>query len=178
MQPGALELVRDTSPSAGAAGGRGDWIERHARGVFRFVRALGAPRDVAEELTQEAFAVAWQKGKHGLPPAALGAFLRRAARLAWLELRRDRGREEAAITALALRAWEREVAGDGEELVAAARRCVERLRGRAAVAVQLAYGGGASRAQIAAATGLLPNGVKTLLARTRRWLAQCIGRHA
>jgi RNA polymerase sigma-70 factor, ECF subfamily len=154
------------------------WIERHARGVFRFVRSLGAPRDVADELTQEAFVVAWQKGKLELPAAALGAFLRRAVRLLWLEQRRDRRREDAALSALALEVWERDDADtDGEDRVVAARRCVQRLRGRAARAVELAYGRDASREQIAAELGMQPNGVKTLLARTRRWLAECIGRN-
>jgi RNA polymerase sigma-70 factor, ECF subfamily len=185
MQPLVVEAGEAVRRGAALDAGGGDelaWIARHAAGVFRFVRSLGAPRDVADELTQEAFVVAWKKGKHALPASALGAFLRRAARLLWLEQRRDRRREEAALSALALAVWERDDGGedgegDGEQRAAAARRCVQRLRGRAARAVELAYGHDASRERIAAELGMQPNGVKTLLARTRRWLADCIGRN-
>lgn len=154
-----------------------DVVQRHVAGVFRFLRCLGAAQDVAEDLTQEAFVVAWQKGKQALPAKALAAFLRRTARFLWLDHRRGERREEAAVAALALQLWEREVADDGEALVAAARACVQQLRGRAALAVERAYGRGEGREAIAQALGMLPNGVKTLLARTRAWLEQCIQRN-
>jgi len=54
---------------------------------------------------------------------------------------------------------------------------MRQLQGRAARAIDLAYRDGASRVEIAAALGMLPNGVKTLLARTRAWLEQCIRRN-
>lgn len=145
-------------------------------GVFRFLRCLGASREEAEDLTQESFAVAWRKGKQRLPAPALAAFLRRTARFLWLDHRRGERRAEAAISAYALLAWERDEVGDGSEVAAAARECVQQLRGRAARAVELAYGGGAGRDDVAQSLGMLPNGVKTLLARTRTWLEQCIRR--
>lgn len=153
-------------------------VQRHVAGVFRFARCLGADRDLAEDLVQEAFVVAWRKGKLGLPERALAAYLRRSVQLLWLERRRDRARDEAAIAALALQQWETEVDGDGSELVAAMRACVQRLRGRAARAIDLAYHQGDSRESIATALGMTPNGVRTLLARTRTWLEQCIRRQA
>lgn len=152
-------------------------VRAHVAGLFRFLRCLGASREVAEDLTQEAFVVAWQKGKQQLPPPALAAFLRRAARFLWLDHRRGERRAEAAITQLAMQEWERELPDDGEALVAATRACVQQLRGRAARAVELAYGRGEGREAIAAALGMLPNGVKTLLARTRAWLEQCVRRN-
>lgn len=149
---------------------------RHVTGVFRFLRCLGASHPVAEDLTQEAFVIAWQKGKQHVPGPALGAFLRRTARFLWLEHRRGERRAEAAVTALALQLWEHECPDDGDEVVAAARHCVRQLRGRAARAVELAYGSGVGRDAIARELGMLPNGVKTLLARTRAWLERCIRR--
>ncbi|MCR9245776.1 MAG: sigma-70 family RNA polymerase sigma factor [bacterium] len=163
-------------PAADAA----DPIARHIDATFRFARTLGADRDLASDLTQEAFVVAWRKGKQDLAPAALAAYLRRTTRYLWLQTRRRDRRAEAAIAALTERRWlERaNAAGDqhgtGDELVATARQCVDRLEGRAAAAVRLSYGQGRSRPHIATALGLTPNGVKTLLARTRRWLALCI----
>jgi RNA polymerase sigma factor (sigma-70 family) len=153
-----------------------DTCQRHVRGVFRFLRCLGASCDEADELTQEAFVIAWQKGKQDLPPAALGAFLRRAARLAWLEHRRHRRGEEVALATLTLHWWETVLVDDGEGDVDAARTCVQLLGPRAARAVELAYRDGASRAAIAAQLGMQPNGVKTLMARTRAWLERCIRR--
>ena len=153
------------------------WIAAHVGSVFRFARALGADRDVADDLTQEAFAVAWRKGRHRLPPAALAAFLRRSVRFLWLVHCRRERRAEAAIAAVAERLWQRDCAADGGEgRLLATRACVQRLRGRAARAVAMAYGEEAGRDEIARALGMRPNGVRTLLARTRRWLAECIGR--
>ena len=65
---------------------------------------------------------------------------------------------------------------DGSARIADARACVERLQGRAARAIALAYRDGRSRVEIAAELGMQPNGVRTLLARTRSWLEQCIRR--
>ncbi len=173
----AMALERDPPVAATEPAAEASLVRRHVAGVFRFVRCLGATRDEAEDLTQEAFVVAWRKGKQRLDDRALAAFLRRAVRLLWLEHRRDTRRAEAAISALTLRLWEREIADDGSRRVEAARDCMRQLRGRAARAVDLAYREGASRDQIAAALGMLPNGVKTLLARTRAWLEQCIRRN-
>ncbi|MCA8948865.1 MAG: sigma-70 family RNA polymerase sigma factor [Planctomycetes bacterium] len=166
----------DSSPADGGADHA--CIERHAVGVFRFARSLGAARELAEDLTQEAFVVAWQKQRQQLPDQALASFLRRTVRLLWLEHRRRDRRAEAAITEHSLRLWEHEVAvdDDGSARIADARACVERLQGRAARAIALAYRDGRSRVEIAAELGMQPNGVRTLLARTRSWLEQCIRR--
>lgn len=155
-----------------------DPVQRHAVGLFRFVRCLGAAREQAEDIAQEAFVIAWHKGKQDLPAKALGAFLRRTARLLWLAQRREAARGEAAIAAATLQQWEEEIEDEGEERLAATRRCVAQLQGRAAAAIQLAYGEGKGRDEIATALGMLPNGVKTLLARTRAWLEECIRRNS
>lgn len=171
--------VRRTAVTAAApdeGGPAATVVRAHVDGLFRFVRSLGASRDVADDLTQEAFVVAWQKGKLALPAPALATFLRRTARYLWLDHRRGERRSEAAVSALALQLWEEEVVDDGAELVAAARACIGRLRGRAAHAVQLAYGQGEGRGRTAELLGMQPNGVKTLLARTRAWLEHCIRR--
>lgn len=150
-------------------------VHRHVTGVFRFVRALGAPPEQAADLVQEAFAVAWQKQKQRLPARALGAFLRRTAKLLWLAQRRADRRAAAALAAAAERLWERDSAhDDGDGLAAAAAACVRRLRGRAARAVAMAYGDGLARERIANELGMRPGGVRTLLARTRAWLQRCI----
>lgn len=157
-----------------------DVLRQHVNGVFRFARSLGADRALAEDLTQEAFCIAYRNGKRQLPKAALGAYLRRSVRLLWLEhareISRDHERREAAISKQLLQQWEAAVVDDGSEQVAAAKACVAQLQGRAAEAIELAYGKGESRERMAELLGMSPNGVKSLLARTRLWLEQCIRR--
>ncbi|MCA8965170.1 MAG: sigma-70 family RNA polymerase sigma factor [Planctomycetes bacterium] len=177
LAPPAHEPARPAGERTVADAADAPLVHRHVAGVFRFARSLGATRDEAEDLTQEAFVVAWRKGKQRLEDRALAAFLRRAVRLLWLEHRRDARRAEAAISALTLQLWEREIEDDGSLRIEATRDCMRQLQGRAARAIDLAYRDGASRVEIAAALGMLPNGVKTLLARTRAWLEQCIRRN-
>ncbi|HLQ38904.1 MAG TPA: RNA polymerase sigma factor [Planctomycetota bacterium] len=180
----AIEANRDslpkTAPPLDAMLPDTTAVRRHVTGVFRFLRALGANRELADDLTQDAFAVAWQKGKQSLPSAALAAFLRRTARFLWLAHCRSQRRAEAAIAAVAENIWARDCAeDDGEAWLSATRACVEQLRGRAARAVAMSYGEERSREAIARELGMRPNGVRTLLARTRQWLAACInGRNA
>jgi RNA polymerase sigma factor (sigma-70 family) len=153
-------------------------VREQARPLFRFARMLGADAELADDLCQEAFVIAWQKGKQELPAAALATFLRRAVRNLWLQQRRSDRRKERAIAAAAERLWSREGGDEGGELLARTKACLARLEGRAARAIDLAYGEGASREQIATALAMKPNGVKTLLARTRQWLEQCIRRQS
>ncbi|MCR9247658.1 MAG: sigma-70 family RNA polymerase sigma factor [bacterium] len=158
-------------------------VERHASALFRFARGLGADRELAADLTQEAFLIAWRKGKQDLPAAPLATFLRRTVRFLWLASRTRDRRAEAAISAAAERLWREDAARNddsgldaSDELVAATRQCVEQLEGRAARAIHLMYGDGRKRVEIAEALDMTPNGVRTLLARTRRWLENCIRR--
>lgn len=153
-------------------------VRRHARAVVRFVRLLGADAALAEDLAQEAFVIAWRKRKQHLPAAALGAFLRQAARRLWLERRRGDRRHDAALANAAEQLWARECAhDDGDGLVAATRRCLQRLGERARTAVQLVYMNECDRAEVARQLGLRDNGLKMLLQRARTALAECIGNH-
>lgn len=173
------------------AASAGDWAEpesrrvedaavvrEQARPLFRYARSLGADAELAEDFCQEAFVVAWQKQKQSLPAAALATYLRRSVRNLWLQHVRSDRRRERAIAAAAESLWVQAPGGRGDELVLRTRACIEKLQGRAARAVDLAYREGVGRDHIAADLGMKPNGVKTLLARTRRWLEQCIRRQS
>lgn len=153
-----------------------DLVSRHLRGVFRFARHLGADRELAADLTQEAFAIAWQNDKSRIPDQALARYLRRTARNLWLQHHRGEQRREAAIAAATERLFEDEDDATCDARIARTRDCVHRLEGRAEQAVLLRYRDELGREEIATALGMTPNGVKTLLSRTRRWLQRCIER--
>lgn len=151
-------------------------VRRHLLGTWRFLLALGCPAQLADDLTQEAFLVAWRKRAYALEPAALGAFLRRTARFLWLRSKKPQPIPERLADAVE-QLWVRECAADGgEELGRAVRACVDELADKPARAVNLVYGHGMTRAQAAAALDMRENGVKTLLQRTRAVLRECLRR--
>lgn len=155
-------------------------IRAHLHAVWRYLRMHGASPHEADDLAQEAFVVALQKGAAHLDPAATATFLRRTARFLFLRLRG--GERDAALLADAVDAqWERDCRLDGgDSRLAALRRCLDELTDRARRAVQLSYGlealDPASRRDVGAELGLEPNGVKTLMQRVRQQLRTCIER--
>jgi DNA-directed RNA polymerase specialized sigma24 family protein len=155
-------------------------LQRLHLGVFRYLRMHGAAPAEADDLTQQAFVVAVQRGGLLLEPAASAAFLRRTARFLFLRARRDAKHHRDLADAVD-ELWARDCArDDGDALLAAARRCVEQLQGRARRAVELGYGFGGDetrgRAAIARELGMQENGVKTLMQRVRKLLRACIER--
>ena len=152
-------------------------VRRHQLGLWRYLRALGAPADLAEDLLQETFLVAWRRLGEDRGDAAAAVFLRATARHLYLRRRRDQGRREQILVELADAAWARDgAADDGEAWLDALRGCVGALEGRARQVVQRFYGDGADRESVAAAMGMKATGVKTLLQRVRAALRDCIER--
>lgn len=152
-------------------------LERHMRGVWRYLCALGASVDEADDLTQEAFVVAWRKGVQDLEPSALGAYLRRTARFLFMRRVRDNQRARQRIADEVDRLWEvRCLEDEGDGMVEALRSCRESLGARARSALDLTYEAGRSRREIAAELGMSEDGIKTLLQRTRAALRECVRR--
>lgn len=150
-------------------------IRRHQTGAWRYLRALGAAADEADDLLQEVFLVAWRKGLEDRGPAATAAFLRLTGKNLFLRRRRDRGRAEALLVELADRRWHNECGrDDGEAWLAALETCLDALQPRAREGVERWYRG--ERDRTAAALGLSANGLKTLLQRARASLRECIER--
>lgn len=162
----------DRSPQA--------FVDQHLSAVWRYLRMQGAGAVEADDLTQEAFVAGLQKGAMNFDPPAARAFLRRAARFAFLHHLRDQNRDRAIADAVD-ELWDRDCGNDdGDALVDDLQQCVDKLDGRARRAVRLTYGIGGElarpRDEVAALIDIQPNGLKTLLQRTRKALRACIER--
>jgi len=145
--------------------------------VWRYLRSLGAPADLAEDLLQDTFLVALRRLTHDDGDAAVATFLRQTARHLYLRRRRDQGRREELLVELADQLWQRDCQADGgERWLALLAACVATLEGRPRQAVQRIYGDGAPRQLVARELGMKENGLKTLLQRVRALLRECIER--
>lgn len=152
-------------------------IERHQTMVWRFLRFLGADPAAAEDLGQETFLRLIQSPPEDRGDAALGAWLRTAARNLFLRQgRRARQQLEFLDGPDLERLWLRWSAdqGQGEAYQEALRACLDQLQVRARQALALRYGEEASRQEIAAHLEMTEEGIKTLLRRSRAALQTCI----
>lgn len=156
-------------------------VRLHMRSLWRYLRTLGAKPEQADDLTQEAFLVAFRRGAAGLEPAATATFLRRTARFLFLHQLRDRHRDAAFLDAVDELFATAETSGDGERLLDDLRRCLAALPPRSRQAIEQWYGLAADatpqRDALAGALGLRPNGLKALLQRVRSVLRECLERH-
>ncbi len=152
-------------------------IRRHQTGIWRYLRALGCPPDLADDLTQETFLTAFRRGLRDVHPGATASFLRKTARFLFLRTQRTTRRRAELLADAADQLWSQDCADDdGEEWLEALRLCVDSLAGRGRQVLTLFYRQGASRAEVAIAMEMKENGVKTLLHRVRRTLRDCIER--
>jgi RNA polymerase sigma-70 factor (ECF subfamily) len=157
-------------------------VRIHQAEVFTYIHYLGAPRDVAEDLAQETFLVAFRKS---LPPDVLDApgqraWLRGIARNLFLRhcerQRTSRVRADTESVERAEAAWESQFlrGGDGADYVAALRKCLEGLSEEHRRALDLRYAQQKPRAEMAYLLNMTGDGVKSLLRRIRAGLASCI----
>ena len=144
--------------------------------VWRYLRYLGASAADADDYTQETFlAVARSKFEERSPEQTAG-YLRTVARNQLLMARRKQGREVNTVELEAAEeVWSARVGPVGMNgYLAALSDCLEHLEGRARQAIDQAYRDRKSRAEIARSLEMKPDGVKSLLRRTREVLRQCI----
>ena len=154
-----------------------DVIRRHQRGVWRYLRFLGAPPVLADDLVQEAFLALLRKPPTATTDAAVSRWLRRTA----ANLFRNTGRQprpgvtleeaEAEVTWSAFASHD-----DGDAAHEALSACVDALPDRMRRAVDLRYAPGGSRRDVAATLGISDEGAKTLLRRARARLGECVRR--
>ena len=161
-------------------------VRTHQAEIYRYLRFLGASRDVAEDVMQEAFLAALNS--KSVPPdnqpGRRAAWLRGVARNCML-MHHRKYRKAATVTDPHLlqetvdqaeEYWVDQflVGGDGFDYVQALRGCLDRLSPGQRRAVDLFYTHDASRMEMASTLNMTEDGVKSLLRRVRASLASCV----
>lgn len=153
-------------------------VKRHQETLLRYLRFLGAEEALAQDLAQDTFVAAIHAEFSDVEPKSTSAYLRTTARNFYFMWLRKHKREVALPGDDMLEsAWHEEEGGDfGEGYQRALQNCLGQLTDRARLALKLRYGDNASREQISFATGLDPEGAKTLIRRAKEKLKECITR--
>ncbi len=153
------------------------FVERHQRGLLRWLGALGCEPDHAEEHCQDALLAALHHGIDRRAHGSAAQWLRTTARnLFWMRLRQQR--RQPPVTALdeVELAWQA-VHGDrdgGDAALVALRECLDAADERDRTLLEARYRDVAPRAAMAAAFGLGAAGIKQALRRARARLQHCI----
>ena len=155
-------------------------VMQHQAGLWRYLRFLGAAETQADDLVQETFLAVFRQQVpfEQRSTGETSRYLRTVARHQFLMLvRRERRGPAVYELAEADEVWDR-LAGEsaGDDYLAALDDCLGGLNGRGKQAIELRYRHGYSREAIGAQLGLSPDGVKTLLRRTRDVLRDCVER--
>ena len=158
-------------------------IRAHQAEIYRYLRYLGADAATAEDLVQETFLAVLRSGRAVAETEPGGAaWLRGIARnlfLQWCRSQRTAAvradsesveRAEATWGAVFLRE------GDGFDYMEALRACYGTLQAQDRLVVDQRYAQHMSRADMAKANDLSEDGVKSVLRRIRRALAECVRR--
>ena len=153
-------------------------VADHQATVWRYVRYLGADAAEADDLVQETFLAVFRSNFIHECDAKTACYLRTTARNQLLVLRRRQQREPNTAEWEAAEAVWAGTIGDGppDPYLEALGQCLEHVEGRARKAIELQYTHRESRETIATTLDMKPEGVKTLLRRTRDTLRDCIER--
>lgn len=153
-------------------------VKAHQSGVWRYIRFAGASSTEADDLVQETFLAFMKSNFEYQSDTATAAYLRQVARNQLMQRRRQQGREINSTQLAATEAvWVEVAPTDGlDDYLTALRGCIEQLRGRPSAAIELHYRQGLGRTLIAEQLGMSPEGIKTLLRRTRQRLRECVER--
>lgn len=182
---GSIGAAEEVNPSESRPDGRpidlAQLVRERQAEVWRYLRFLGAAAAEADDLTQETFLAFARSSFVEQSEAQTAGYLRTVARRQLLMLRRTQRRRiktvefEAAETVWTEALWDDRASSDRfDDRVDAAKECVDQLEGRAGEAIDLAYRQRESREAIATKLGMKPDGVKTLMRRTRQVLRDCI----
>ena len=153
-------------------------VRTHQVEIWRYLRLLGSDPAEAEDLCQETFLAVLRKPFPESEPRSTAAYLRQVARNLLLKRRRSARREPRVEDLEQIDTVWSEVASEdgGQDYIDALRECLASVSGRARQCLELCYGSGRSRGEIAAELGVGEDAVKSMLRRTRASLRSCIAR--
>ncbi len=151
-------------------------MREHQGPVRSFLRYLGCPRSEADDQVQETFLTFLDATFVLRDERSTARYLRSIARHRFLKSLRRLDREPPSLDLEAAEdAW-RDLREDdsGRPYMDALLKCLEGIRGRARQALDLRYGGGLGRTDIATKMALSESGVHSILVRARRRLRECV----
>jgi RNA polymerase sigma-70 factor (ECF subfamily) len=153
-------------------------VREFHRGVWRYLRVLGCDPATADDLAQDVFLRVLRRPLQWRGRPAAAAYLRKAARTAFLgSLRRAERRRTVPLADAVDRAFAAHAAEDGGDgWLDAVRTCLERLGERPREALRAMYAEGRTREEISRAEGTTETAVKALLQRARDALRECVTR--
>lgn len=151
-------------------------VKQHQDGLLRYLRYLGCEENLAQDLAQDTFIAAIEADFEIRDRRSTSAYLRTTARnFYFMWLRRQKKQVAMPDEDLLEAHWNTvELEDEGDTYKRALQNCLKGLTERARLALKLRYGENASRDQISFATGLEPEGTKTLLRRAKDKLRDCI----
>jgi RNA polymerase sigma factor (sigma-70 family) len=144
----------------------GELVRRRQGAIRNLLRRLGRDAALADDLSQQAFMLAWRSIRTLKSPSAFGAWLRKLAVNCWLQQVRAR-KHEVALDEVALDGGS---PGEGTTTPAVTERldldaALARLPPDARLCVVLAYSEGMSHGEISDSTSLPLGTVKSHIAR-------------
>ncbi|MBM3998073.1 MAG: sigma-70 family RNA polymerase sigma factor [Planctomycetes bacterium] len=151
-------------------------IQDHQLGLWRYLRALGCAREVADDLAQETFLIVLQRPFQDYSEVATRAYLRKVAYNLLVTQQRRAGRVVAVENIEQYeRDWNRWAGdGDGEDALRALRGCLKVLGPRALHALKMRFEERRSRQEIADALQMTEHGAKNLMQRAKKKLRDCV----
>ena len=152
-------------------------VRRRQSWLRTLLRRLCRDAALADDLSQQAFVLAWRKLPQLKAPGAFGGWLRRLAVNLWLQAARSRREEVLDVTAGALPPAAL-VSVDDPSLAMDLDRMLAQLKPAERLCVVLGYAEGMSHAEIAAATGWPLGTVKSHVLRGTTRLRALLGEEA
>ena len=161
------------------------WVLAHQAEVYRYVRYLGAGNSaVAEDLVQDTFLMAFKStsAPNTNDERVRAAWLRGISRNLFYNYCRRNKKNPVKVSSETLEQaeaiWTQDFlrGGDGFEALEALRGCVGKLEERQRGIIDHFYTQEKSRAELAQLYKMSEDGIKSMMRRIRRDLAECIRR--
>ncbi len=177
-QPPKTTVIVESNNGTGGELGPAALVNRHQRGVWRYLRVLGCDAATADDLTQETFLRVLSRDnfvQHN--EQATAGYLRRTAFNLLVSKHRKMGRVHSASDSAVLdEVWDRWAGkdGSGDESIEALRDCLQSLTERARQALKMRFADELTRVEIGEALGISDHGARNLMQRAKQQLRDCV----